>query len=70
MVRLIPVERGGKTVWIEDAPSHCPDGHDQLVPSHGGCPVCSEPVRLWKCRAEGCTAPVQYDDEHEHNSRR
>lgn len=69
MVRLIPVERRGVIVWIEDAPTACPDGHEQLVPSYGGCPECSQPVRLWQCRAEGCEA-VLYDDEHEHGSRR
>lgn len=70
MVRLIPVERGGKTVWVEDAPTHCAEGHQQLVPSYGKCPVCDEPARLWRCRAEGCTAQDQYDDEHVHHGRR
>lgn len=71
MVRLIPVEgKDGVTVWIEDAPTACPAGHEQLVPTTGGCPVCGQPVRLWQCRAEGCKAPVLYDDEHVHRSRR
>lgn len=70
MVRLIPVERGGRIVYAEDAPTHCRDGHKKLVPTTGRCPECGEPVRLWPCRAEGCTAPVLYDDEHVHGSRR
>lgn len=71
MVRLIPVTgRRGQIEWVEDAPSACLDGHEELVPTYGGCPVCGEPVRLWKCRAEGCTAEVLYDDEHVHHSRR
>lgn len=70
MVRLIPVERKGKTVWIEDAPTHCAEGHDQLVPTNHGCPTCGDPVRQWVCRADGCTAPAQIDDEHVHYSRR
>jgi hypothetical protein len=69
VVRLIPVERGGKTVWEEDAPSHCPAGHSELVPTTGGCPACGEPVRLWRCRADGCDATM-VDDEHVHYSRR
>ncbi|MCY1141391.1 hypothetical protein OWR29_25615 [Actinoplanes sp. Pm04-4] len=70
MVRLIPVEQKGQTVWIEDAPKQCAEGHDQLTPSHGACPVCEEPVRLWRCQAEGCPASTQYDDEHRHYGRR
>lgn len=67
MVRLIPLEGGG---WIEDAPTHCAEGHQQLVPTYGGCPVCDEPVRSWRCRADGCEAPAQIDDEHLHYGRR
>ena len=70
MVRLIPVERRGQVVWVEDAPTHCAEGHAELVPTHGACPVCGEPVRSWPCRAEGCTAPAQIDDEHVHHSRK
>lgn len=70
MVRLIPVVRKGKTVWIEDAPVACGEGHRELVPTHSGCPACGEPVRLWRCRAQGCAAPVLVDDEHVHDSRR
>jgi hypothetical protein len=71
VVRLIPVVRKGVTVWIEDAPTHCAEGHQQLVPTYGGCPVCDEPVRSWRCRAGGgCKAPALIDDEHEHYSRR
>lgn len=70
MVRLIPVERGGKTVWEEDAPKQCSEGHEQLVPAQGACATCGEPVRSWPCRAAGCTAPVQIDDEHVHHGRR
>ncbi|GAB1642519.1 hypothetical protein [Krasilnikovia sp. MM14-A1259] len=70
MVRLIPVERGGKIVWAEDAPDTCPDGHKRLVPTTAGCPECGEPIRQWPCREPGCTAPVQYDDEHVHHSRK
>lgn len=69
MVRLIPVERGGRIVWIEEAPDRCPDGHEQLAPSTGGCPQCHEPVRKWTCRASGCEQ-VLIDDEHVHGSRR
>jgi hypothetical protein len=70
MVRLIPIEERGKIVWIEDAPTVCPRGHEnQLTPSTGGCPVCGEPVRLWDCRAEGCREQL-YDDEHVHDSRK
>jgi hypothetical protein len=68
VVRLIPVERKGKTVWVEDAPTRCAEGHDQLVPTYGACPVCGQPVRKWQCRAEGCTAAELVDDEHVHNS--
>jgi hypothetical protein len=70
MVRLIPVERGGRIVWVEDAPTHCAEGHQLLVPTYGGCPVCSEPVRSWRCRADGCEAAPLIDDEHEHYSQR
>lgn len=72
MVRLIRVtDKRGRIVWAEDAPTACPAGHEgAIVPSHGGCPECGEPVRLWRCRADGCTAPDQYDDEHEHHSRK
>jgi hypothetical protein len=70
MVRLIPVVRKGKTVWIEDAPVECAQGHRQLVPTYTGCPACGEPCRQWQCRAEGCTAPALIDDEHVHGSRR
>lgn len=70
MVRLIPVERRGKVVLVEDAPKQCGEGHEQLVPTWGACPVCGEMVRLWPCRAEGCAAPTQYDDEHVHHSQR
>lgn len=70
MVRLIPVERDGRTVWVEDAPTVCPAGHQgELVPTYSGCPVCREPVRLWQCRAaDDCG--VLYDDEHVHHGRR
>lgn len=70
MVRLIETtDKRGRKVWREDAPTECPAGHRRLVPSYGGCPVCSQPVRLWQCRAEGCEQ-VLYDDEHVHHSRR
>lgn len=70
MVRLIRVVRRGQTVWVEAAPARCPDGHDQLVPTWHGCPECGEMVRQWPCRADGCTAPVQIDDEHVHGGQR
>lgn len=70
MVRLIPVERNGQVVYEEDRPLQCAEGHEQLVPTHGACPQCREPVRKWQCRAEGCRAPDQIDDEHVHHSRR
>lgn len=68
MVRLIPVEdKRGRIVWQEDAPDECPNGHRELNPSTGGCPECSEPVRLWTCQV--CGAQL-YDDEHVHHSRK
>lgn len=67
MVRLIPVEKNGRIVWMEDAPAACAAGHP-VVPSYGGCPVCDDPVRLWRCHEPGCEA--LYDDEHVHHSRR
>lgn len=70
MVRLIPVTLKGKTVWVEDAPKQCGEGHEQLVPTQDGCPTCGDPVRQWVCRAAGCAAPAQIDDEHEHYGRR
>jgi hypothetical protein len=70
MVRLIPVMRGGKVVYVEDAPTHCAEGHERIVPSYGACPECGEPVRLWLCRTQGCEAPAQYDDEHVHHGRK
>jgi hypothetical protein len=70
MVRLIPVTVRGKTVWVEDAPTHCAAGHEWLLPGRDGCPVCGEPVRVWKCAEPGCVAPMLYDDEHVHGSRR
>lgn len=71
MVRLIPVERKGKTVYLEVAPTVCGAGHEgQLNPGRDGCPECGEPVRVWKCRAEGCEAPMLVDDEHVHGARR
>jgi hypothetical protein len=69
MVRLIPVERNGRIVWLEDAPTRCGAGHEDLVPTYSGCPACHEPVRLWKCRTPGC-GEVLVDDEHVHYSRR
>jgi hypothetical protein len=69
MVRLIPVESNGKTVWVEDAPTACPAGHEQLVPTWGPCPACRFMVRLWKCRADGCDE-VLVDDEHVHGRSR
>jgi hypothetical protein len=69
MVRLIPVEVNGKTVWVEDAPTVCPAGHEQLVPTWSVCPQCGDLVRLWKCRAGGC-AEVLIDDEHVHDARK
>lgn len=71
MVRMIPVSgKNGQTVWVEDRPDVCPAGHeDRLLPSWGGCPVCGEPVRLWKCTADGCVG-LLYDDEHVHYGRR
>jgi hypothetical protein len=69
MVRLIPVTRNGKTVWVEDAPSACPAGHEQLVPTWGPCPVCADPVRLWKCAVDGCDN-LLFDDEHVHDARK
>ena len=69
MVRLIPIELNGKIVYAEDRPTHCGAGHEDLVPSYGACPVCSEPVRLWRCRTPDC-GEVLYDDEHVHYSRR
>jgi hypothetical protein len=70
MVRLIPVERRGRVEWIEDAPKQCAQGHTELAPNWEPCPVCGEMVRSWPCRAEGCTAPLQIDDEHVHHGRR
>lgn len=70
MVRLIPVERRGKVTWVEDAPTECAQGHRELVPTWGPCPDCGEMLRLWVCRAGGCTAPDQVDDEHAHNSQK
>jgi hypothetical protein len=69
VVRLIRVERRGKTVWVEDAPGRCPDGHAELVPTYGACPTCGEPARMWQCRAAGCDH-VLVDDEHVHHGRR
>lgn len=70
MVRLIPVEIRGRVVWMEDAPAACGAGHRTLRPGTGGCPQCGEPVRTWTCGETGCAAPVLYDDEHEHDSRK
>lgn len=71
MVRLIPIELHGKIVWMEDSPTVYPDGHEgQLVPGQGPCPVCGWPIRSWKCRADGCEAADQYDDEHVHHGAR
>lgn len=65
MVRLIPVEIRGKVTWVEDAPAECAEGHRELVPTWGACPDCGGMGRQWVCRAEGCEAPTQLDDEHE-----
>lgn len=64
MVRLIPVEIRGKVTWVEDAPTHCAEGHTQLVPTWAPCPRCGAMGRQWECRADGCAAPAQFDDEH------
>jgi len=71
MVRLIPIQQHGRTVWIEDAPTECARGHrGRISPGRDACPECDEPVRSWKCWADGCDAPRMYDDEHVHGSRR
>jgi hypothetical protein len=62
MVRLIPMKQGGKTVWVEDAPTVCPGGHTAAqLPGTTGCPGCHYTVRSWRCQECGVK---QYDDEH------
>lgn len=70
MVRLIEVQRNGRTVWIEDAPKQCAAGHaGRISPGRDACPQCGEPVRAWTCWTDGCTAPKMYDPDHEHRAR-
>lgn len=38
MVRLIPIEQRGKIVWVEDAPGHCPAGHEGMASKWGAVP--------------------------------
>lgn len=64
MVRLIPVERAGKTVYAEDAPNVCPAGHEGVqIPGWGQCPTCLYGLRDWRCPTCGVK---QYDDDHQH----
>lgn len=66
MVRLIPVTmRNGKIEYAEDAPTHCPAGHQGLAPKWGPCPVCGFSMRYWQCRTASCGAET-WDDEHVH----
>lgn len=49
MVRLIPIEVRGRIVYAEDAPTHCPNGHEALRPGWRPCRVCLYACRHWQC---------------------
>lgn len=67
MVRLIPVTRHGKTVWLEDSPDACPNGHPGgMLPKWLPCPDCERAMRAWQCSVAGCGVLV-WDVEHVHS---